>query len=110
MALNCRPGQVCWIDVPRDLLNLALGMNQIHGHVVRTRWIHPASPVGDPQWVVNPPQSCTVPRDVHARNASVAAGTVLKFQGVPDSYLRPFDDMPPELFEEQQRVLQELGS
>jgi hypothetical protein len=104
--MNCKPKQRAWIDVPRTPQTLALGLDQIYGHVVETQSLHPESPAGDPQWIVEPPQSCRVPRDVHARNASVVAGTVLKLQGIPDSYLRPFDDFPPEELRDLQEQLQ----
>lgn len=107
--MNCRPNQLAWIDVPRTPQNIALGIDQLQGHVVMTKSLHPDSPASDPQWVVEPPQSCKVPRDVHARNASVAAGTIVHLRGVPDSFLRPFEDLPPEVFDEQMRVLQELA-
>jgi hypothetical protein len=107
--MNCRSEQLAWIDVPRTRQNVALGVDQIHGHVVCTKAIHPRSPTEDPQWIVEPPQRCVVPRAVHGRNMSIEAGTVMNFQGIPDSYLRPFEDLPPELFDEQQRVLQELA-
>jgi hypothetical protein len=106
MSMNCKPLQRAWINVPRTAQTLALGIDQIHGHVVETKYVHPGSPAGDPQWVVEPPQSCRVPRNVHARNASVAEGTLLKFQGIPDSYLRPFDDFPPEELRDLQEQLQ----
>jgi hypothetical protein len=104
-VMNCKPKQRAWIDVPRTPQTIALGIDQIHGHVVETQSLHPGSPAGDPQWIVEPPQQCRVPADVHARNASVAAGTVMKFLGIPDSYLRPFEDFPPEELEQLQREL-----
>jgi len=104
--MNCKPNQRAWIDVPRTPQTIALGIDQIHGHVVETKFLHPDSPGGEPQWIVEPPQSCTVPRDVHGRNASVAAGTVMKLLGIPDSYLRPFDDLPPEELRHLQEELQ----
>jgi hypothetical protein len=107
--MNCRREQLAWIDVPRTRQNVALGMDQIHGHVVRTKAIHPRSPAADPQWIVEPPQRCTVPRDVHGRNMSIAAGTVMNFQGIPDSFLRPFDDLLPDLVDGEQRAQQELA-
>jgi hypothetical protein len=103
--MNCRANQWAWINVPRTRQNVALGIVQIHGHVVFTKAIHPDSPAADPQWIVEPPQRCVVPRDVHGRNMSIEAGTVVNFQGVPDSFLRPFEDLPPELFDEQLRVV-----
>jgi hypothetical protein len=108
--MNCRPNQLAWIDVPRTARYVALGVVQLQGHVVMTKRVHNGSPPNDPQWVVEPVQRCVVPRDVRGTNGSVAAGTVMTLAGVPDSFLRPFKDLPPELFEEQQRVLQELGS
>jgi hypothetical protein len=104
-VMNCKPKQRAWIDVPRTPLTIALGMDQIDGHVVETQCVHPGSPAGDPQWIVEPPQSIKVPRDVRARNATVAAGTIFRFEGIPDSYLRPFEDFPPEELEQLQREL-----
>lgn len=104
--MNCKPKQRAWINVPRTPQTIALGIDQIHGHVVETICLHAGSPIGDPQWIVEPPQQCKVPRDVHGRNATVAAGTVMKFLGVPDSYLRPFDDFPPEELRDLQEQLQ----
>lgn len=107
--MNCKPKQRAWINVPLTPMNLALGIDQIHGHVVETQSIHPDSRPGDPQWIVEPPQSCRVPRDVHARNATLGAGSIFNMRGIPDSYLRPFDDFPPEdlanLVDELQRDL-----
>jgi hypothetical protein len=103
--MNCKPKQRAWIVVPRTPQNVALGIDQIHGHVVETQSVHPGSPAGDPQWIVEPPQSCKVTRDVHGTNGSVAGGTIVRLEGVPDSYLRPFDDFPPEELEQLQREL-----
>lgn len=94
--MNCKPKQRAWINVPRTPDFLAMGLDQIHGHVVQTVSLHPESPFGEPQWIVEPPQRCVVPRDVRCRSGLLKAGTVFNFQGVPDAMLRPFDDFPPE--------------
>ncbi len=99
MGLNCKPGQRAWINVtPQTPQIRALGIDRLHGHVVQVVGLHPKGSVMGPQWVVDPPQWCVVPFDVRRHDGSVMypAGIRFNFEAVPDAYLRPFDDFPPE--------------
>ena len=103
--MNLIPGQWAWIDCPRTPRVLALGIDQLHGHVVQLVGLHPEAPGGERQWVVDPPQKCKVPEDIHANGVSVRKGTVFNFEAVPEPYLRPFKDFPPEELRTLQREL-----
>ena len=105
MSLNCKPGQRAWICVPNTEQARKVGLDQVHGHVVQTVKLHPGAPASESTWIVDPPQSCKVPGFIRSQIGVVVPGTVLRFEGVPDAYLRPFDDFPPEELEQLQREL-----
>lgn len=100
MALNCKPGQRAWICVPRTQQNEATGLVQLHGMVVQTQQLHPRSRPEWPFWIVSPAQTTIVPHSFISQYGPILKGTVLTVDGVPDEYLRPFDDLPPEGIEE----------
>ncbi len=102
--MNCKPGQMAWIDIPRTRANVALGLDQLQGHIVQTKALHPAFPVGQPIWTVEPPQSVRIPATCSSIGG-LRAGDVLHCWGIPDAFLRPIEDFPPEELVDLQREL-----
>lgn len=96
MGLNCKRDQLAWIVIPRTPANLALGLDQLQGNVVKTVCLHPDVPANRAVWIVNPPQSVRIQRAATFMNGCLRAGEVMNCTGIPDEYLRPFDDIPPE--------------
>lgn len=107
MGLNCKPGQRAWIRIPQTSQYKAIGLTQIDGHVVQTVRVHPNSLEADPVWIVDPPQTTVAPQDFSCQHGTVRAGETMYLSGVPDRFLRPFDDLPPEELQdvEQEREL-----
>ncbi len=107
MALNCKPEQMAWIDIPRTRSNATLGLDQLQGHVVQTKRLHPAFPADTPTWIVEPPQSVRIPASFQdiGSGCRMNAGDVLHAAGIPDAYLRPFEDLSPQEFEDLAREL-----
>ncbi|MGE4241748.1 hypothetical protein [Ramlibacter sp.] len=94
-SLNCRPQQLAWVAVPRTPHNLRWGLDQIDGHVVRTvRLVGPDDPVNGPCWDVTPSQCVTLVRRVVSPLGEVTATDVYECVGIPDAWLRPFDETP----------------
>jgi hypothetical protein len=107
MGLNCQPEQLVWIDVPHTRRNEASGLTMIHGHVVTTkRMVVDDSPEG-PRWSIDPPQRTTLqwPMRTEKSRELMDRGTVLQVLELPDAWLRPFKDLPPEQLLELQREL-----
>ena len=102
MGLNCKPGQRAWISIPQTQQYKAIGLTLIDGHVVQTIQLHPRSQPSDPIWIVDPPQSTVAPRTFMSQYGVVHAGGKLHLDGVPDRFLRPFDDIPPEDLQERE--------
>jgi hypothetical protein len=101
--MNCKPGQLAWIVVPKEQ-NLR-GIEQLNGRVVRTVALLPC--VGEPVWEVTPRQSVKMTQDsLDARGQVLRAGDTLVADGIPDSYLRPFDpNSEPEQISEQRELV-----
>lgn len=104
MGLNCRPNQWAWIDVPRTPVDLAMGLDQVHGHVVKTERLEMCGPLRRPAWSVTPTQTCVPPGPI-PEGVPLEAGQRLVLSHVPDAWLRPLDDLPPEEIEALQREL-----
>lgn len=98
MALNCRPEQAAWICVPVNPGTAALGMIRLHGHVVVTKRL-----LSDPEptWAVEPNLTTTTTRAIGGE----PAGTKLLVRGIPDAWLRPFKDFPPQELQVDEREL-----
>ncbi|WP_290906286.1 hypothetical protein [Aquabacterium sp.] len=104
--MNCKPGQMAWIDFPRDERSLAMGLDQLQGHVVQVLALHPKSPQAAPVWIVEPPQAVVIRSDVLFRNGDVLyAGDVRPCEGIPDAFLRPLQDFDPEELRERHEEL-----
>lgn len=106
MALNCKPGQLAWIDVPRQPDLLAIGMTQLHGHVVRAEQLLPAVPGIAEQWQVSPPQSFRMPNAMTTPVGTIPAGALVHVGGIPDSWLRPFGELSQD---ELEKLVKELS-
>lgn len=98
--MNCRPHQRAWICVPRIPTTQRLGLDALHGHVVETKYVHHESPADDPCWVVDPPQWAQA-RGPFPEGFPLKAGERLECVSVPDSWLRPFEDFPPEQLQDE---------
>lgn len=86
--MNCKPGQMAWIVVPKAQ-NLR-GIEQLNGRVVRTVTLLPG--FREPVWAVTPAQAVTITQPcVDPNGAVLHAGDTAVADGIPDSYLRPFD-------------------
>ncbi len=96
MGMNCARGQWAWIDVPRDAGNKLLGLTQLQGHVVRTVRLLTGVGITSSTWKVDPPQRCRV----NGLVGPLKPGDVMNLLGIPDAYLRPFPDLPPEELEQ----------
>jgi hypothetical protein len=97
MGLNCKPDQQAWICIPRTPVNEFMGIVQLHGHVVTTRRLVDVGAEPTPSWEVDPPQVCTVVGPVPLQFASnFWRGKLIRVAAIPDAYLRPFKDFPPE--------------
>jgi hypothetical protein len=106
VGLNCKPGQMAWIDMPRTRQNEVLGLTQLHGHVVKAvRLLAPGPRFPNPTWEVEPPQAVRVAGPVPAC-FKLQPGDSLVAEGIPDSWLRPFEDLPAEDIE---RLVRELA-
>lgn len=109
MGLNCRAGQLAWIDVPRDRAAEALGSTQLQGRVVRTVRLKACPPFPEPAWQVEPPQAVRVVGPVPP-SLGVKPGDVLAAEAIPDAWLRPFEDLPPQEVEQPGLLVPELTS
>jgi hypothetical protein len=99
MSLNCKPEQPAWICVPRTPQTEALGMVQLHGHVVVTKGLDPR--VNPAAWVVEPQQSHRVVGPIPPRLVGrVKEGDKLIADCIPDAWLRPFNDLAPAEIEQ----------
>lgn len=86
--MNCKPEQMAWISVPAKFTGT--GMEQIHGHIVRTVRLQPN--MCEVCWVVTPPQRVVITRyALDAEGRRLAPGEKLEADGIPDAWLRPFD-------------------
>lgn len=106
MGLNCKPG-ADGVDQDSGLAEeQGHGPHADNGHVVKCVHMHPESPADLHVWVVDPPQWVVVQAHMRARNGFLVAGSRHRLEGVPDEFLRPFDDLPPEEIE---RLMRECG-
>lgn len=86
--MNCKRDQLAWIVVPKGQ-NLR-GIEQLNGRVVRTVTLLSGFP--EPVWAVTPPQAVTITQDCKDPHGQVLhPGDTAVADGIPDSYLRPFD-------------------
>jgi hypothetical protein len=108
MGLNCRPGQWAWIDVPRTPQHEAFGVTQLYGHVVQVHQVVRHCEHQGPIWEVSPKQhwkttrACTFDA---APGQRAAAGHPFSTSWIPDIWLRPIDELPPEEIERLQAEL-----
>lgn len=97
---RCKPGQLATIHVQDTLVNRALGLTQLQGHVVRTLRLcqHPGlRPADGPCWEVDPPQRCQVVGPLPPGAAPhLHPGRWVELMAVPDAWLRPFNDFTPD--------------
>ncbi len=101
--MKCKPNQMAWISVPTQFHGT--GMEQIHGHVVRT--VRLQSNMVELCWVVTPPQRVVITRYAFdAKGCRLEPGERLEADGIPDAWLRPFD---PDSLPADEPVTQELG-
>lgn len=104
--MNCKPGQMAWIVVPREYHGT--GMEALDGHMVKTLTLLPGYSV--PVWDVTPPQRVVC--KVHGRDyrgQRLAPGELLQAHGVPDAFLRPFDPRSAPPLAELQRELEKVS-
>jgi len=101
MGLNCKPKQRAWICVPKRPELLHLGLDQLNGHVVQTEHILPLDSPAGPIWKVDPPQACVQQINIQTPLGKLSIDRPVRLLGVPDAWLRPFDDLPPEDVDQQ---------
>lgn len=102
--MNCKPDQLAWIVVPRAYLGT--GLEQIDGHVVKT--VRMLNSLSVPVWVVTPTQTVTFRRfSIDDKGNTLLPGETGRAEGIPDSWLRPFD--PEAAPRESIRVLELLA-
>lgn len=101
--MNCKPDQTAWIAVPVDLAGT--GIEQIHGHIVRTIALAPA--YTEPSWQVTPRPKVTLRvNGVDSLGRRRRAGEHLQAKVIPDAWLRPFDPLSAPSTETSARELE----
>lgn len=89
--MNCKPDQLAWIKVPRDMAQG--GVEQLQNRVVQTKTVVPH--VTEPTWTVEPAQSILLSMPIKDA-AGLQAGPGQRYEvfGIPDSWLVPLRGDP----------------